>query len=695
MRMQNKIWGICIMKVLFNFNMMPAKKHFIIYRVGFIFLSLLVITSLAMANQQGTNEPDDLFEMSLEELMEIPIVISASRQEQKITEASVPISIITAKDIHNSGLTTIPEILQFTLGVDVRRLDRQRYIVGVRGLYGEFSDRTLILLDGRPVADPIHGTTHWQQIPILIEDIERIEVVRGPVGATWGANAFTGVINIITKKPNLFSGGLGSTTITEFGDTYNHLLYGFKEGRWNFKISAGYEDVEDSDSAGAGKYLASIYQTEPYDYFRARDWGRFYKFNTQAEYQANARTRWSFGAAHSSSQEGDYEILEYFPRRDILTEYTMLFTRVDHQFDKDTAGYIQWFGNHWNTHCRAITDRMEYLQNDLEGQINFKPADDHTLSVGGNVRWNRIRTDNYSLIGENILGDDDEYWGGFFLLDSWSVTDRLTLEGQGRVDHYSETTTDWSTRLTALYALDEKQNHILRAGFARAFRSPCLLLRNLNYTSTNSIVVFTPPPDVRNEETYSLEAGYRGILSNNLQLNVDGYYQRFERLCGVIVTEDAPPPPLYYSMFTNIDGADSYGGELSLSYHNSKGRLKAWYAYNELKTDQPDQNTRSFLPAKHKFGLSGQVFLNKNWTLNNNFIYQDGTEFDQSIMASTPIFKRWDLTLSRKFNKEKGEFMIGVTDVLNKTSDPVIGIGHFTAHETPGRMFFTRLQFKF
>ena len=82
---------------------------------------------------------------------------------------------------------------------------------------------------------------------------------------------------------------------------------------------------------------------------------------------------------------------------------------------------------------------MEYLQNDIEGQINFKLADNHTISAGGNIRWNRIQTDNYSQIGENILGDDDEYWGGFFLMDSWSVTDRLTLEGQGRVDHYSET----------------------------------------------------------------------------------------------------------------------------------------------------------------------------------------------------------------------------------------------------------------
>ena len=211
------------------------KKHLSLYKLGFVcsLLILSVIASQTFATQQELNKSDDIFNLSIEELMEVPIVVSASRREQEITKASVLISIITAEDIHYSGLTTIPEILQFVPGVDVRRIDRQRYAVGVRGLFGLYSDRTLILIDGRPVTDPIHGTTYWEQLPILVEDIERIEVVRGPVGAAWGANAFTGAINIITKKPGQYLGTLASTTVTEFGDTYTNLIYGFKQGPWN------------------------------------------------------------------------------------------------------------------------------------------------------------------------------------------------------------------------------------------------------------------------------------------------------------------------------------------------------------------------------------------------------------------------------------------------------------------------------
>jgi iron complex outermembrane receptor protein len=544
------------------------------------------------------------------------------------------------------------------------------------------------------VIDPIHGTTHWGNLPILTEDIERIEIVRGPSGAAWGANAFNGVINIITKKPDRSVGGLASTTVNEFGDTYTHLRYGQTQDKWSWKASAGYEDMKDSDAAGAGRYVSGMPEMNPwigFDSFQARDWGRFWRFDTQAEYRVDDHIRRSFGVAHSSSQEGDYEFTGYFPRRDFLTEYTRMFARQDIQFDEDTSAYIQWFGNYWDTHRRVITDRMIYMENDLEAQLNFKPVDSHILSVGGNVRSNQIDTTNHSTFNENIVGDTDEYCAGLFLLDRWTMTERLTLEAQFRLDNYSETTTDWSTRLTALYALDEEQKHILRASFARSFRAPCLVLRNLSQDIP--MMTIHPTPDVHNEGTYALEAGYSGKLSDALRLNIDGYYQRYERLVGFEIT---PTFPVMSGTFKNINGANAYGGECSLAWHHRMGEITAWYAYNALVTDEFAQDTRAFSPSRHKTGISGRWHLDKTWTFNTNYAYQEGintygvngVEYPQSI-------HRLDLTLSRKFAKGQGELMIGVSDVLNKTSDPVVDSGYFSAHDTPGRMFFGRLQIKF
>jgi iron complex outermembrane receptor protein len=651
----------------------------------------LFFPGVTVAAQDESN-PDNLFEMSLEELTNMPVV-SASRLPTRPQYSSAAVTVITAEDIHYSGATSIPEILQFAPGVDVRRLDRQRYIVGVRGLFGAHSDRTLILLDGRPVTDVIYGTTHWEQIPVLMEDIERIEIVRGPVGAAWGANAFTGAINIITKKPGQSQGGLISTTVNEFGDTFTHLRYGQTQGKWSWKASAGYDGMEDSDAAGAGKYYLGPAAPMPFIANNtARDWGRYWKFDTQAEYQVNEQTRWSFGAAHSSSQEGDFEYLGLSLQRDISAEYTRMFTRLDHQFDEDTSGYVQWFGSYWNTHCRIMTEQMRQMQNDIEGQITFKPTEDHTMSTGGNLRWNQIRTHNYSTINEEILGDTDEYWAGIFLIDRWAVTDRFTLEGQIRMDRFCEVTPawDWSARLTAMYALDEQQNHILRASFARSFRSPTLFLRHQYYNSFS--LVSSPTPGIQNEKTYSLEAGYSGKLSENLHLNVDGYYQRFDRLIGIVVDQSGFP---LETTFTNIDGANAYGSECSLTYRHSKWSLTAWYAYNGLTTDQYGQNTRSLAPAAHKAGLTARVFLDADWTLNSNYAFQNGVEFTPALLGPLRTSNRWDLSLSRKFAKGRGELMIGVTDVLNETTDPVYDAGGFSALETPGRTFFGRLQLTF
>jgi iron complex outermembrane receptor protein len=653
-------------------------------------------------------KPENLLEMSLEDLMDVSVT-SASRLPTQQQFSSAAVTVITAEDIHYSGATTIPEVLQFAPGVDVRRIDRQRYIVGVRGMFGSASDRTLILIDGRPTMDPTYGTTHWENLPVLMEDIERIEIVRGPVGAAWGANAFTGAINIITKKPEQCQGGLISTTVTEYGDTYTHLRYGQTQGQWSWKASAGYDGVKDSDAAGAGKYHsgtnASVNGLMGFDSFSARDWGRYWKFDTQAEYRANEQTRWSFGVAHSSSQEGDYEFLGVFPRRDLLTEYTQMFVRMDHQFDKDTSGHIQWSGDYWNSYRRVFADRTAWMQNDLEGQITFKPAEDHTASVGGNVRWNRLSSHNYALADEYVLdrGTYNEYWAGLFLIDRWTVTDRLTMEGQLRLDHYSATTTDWSARMTALYALDEQQNHVVRASFSRAFRSPSVGVRrgSSNYLSLTpwgmpgqSMFVTVPPADkqLNNEGTYSFEAGYVGRMTDNLSVNVDAYYQRMERLIGVrAVTAGA----VTTSTFGNINGATSWGAETSLTWQYKIVKISGWYAYNGFKTDEFAQMTRSSEPSQHKAGLSSRWHLDQDWTFNTNYVFQNGINAFGTVVKDPQTLHRLDLTLSRKFAKGKGEFMVGVSDVLNKTADPVYDAGNFTAIETPGRTFFARMQVTF
>ena len=660
---------------------------------------LLVLSFAALSAEESPT----LFEMSLEQLLDVPVV-SASRTAQKSTELAIPVSVITAEEIHASGLTTIPEILQLAPGVDVRRVDRYRYIVGVRGMMSMTSDRTLVLINGRNALGSTYGAPDWLRLPVLVEDIERIEVLRGPGGAAWGANAFTGVINIITKKPGETLDNLFSTTISEFGDTYNHLRFAGTNDKWSWRISAGYEDMEDSDAAGAGRTVSafpSLNAVMGFGGYKARDFSRTSRFGTEFHYDYSDATTLSFGAAYSGSQAGDRESTGRYPMKDVLSSMTRLFARVEHEFDDDSSGYLQWFGNYSVSHQPHITRRFASYENDLEGQYNMALSDEHSLTLGGNLRWIHLSSEN-SATGEIVFGEGsyDEYWAGLFVIDRMALTERLSIESQARIDRYNKTDTDWSLRLSALYALDEKHNHVLRAGFARSYRAAGVMVRDTTASALpigGGIYLFNiipSPKEVGNEATYALEAGYTGKFSDHVIFQANTYYQRMDHLIG---SANQTVGPTTNSFFTNIDGANTYGGECELSYKTTQFQLGGWYAYNKFITDKSGQTIRAYIPAQHKAGLRSRILLDEQWSLNANYIYNDVVHINssQSPSAELSMFHRLDVTLTRPFANQRGELMIGVADVLNKTQQPGYDVSYFSSYETPGRMFFARLQYSF
>jgi len=646
---------------------------------------LLVLGSVVIAEPQST-EPNSLLEMDIEELMKIPIVVSAARQSQKLTELSVPVSVLSAEDIHYSGLTTIPEILQFVPSMDVRRFDRSRYAVGVRGLLSRASDRTLILINGRNANDLFYGAPDWFTFPILMEDIERIAVVS------------SGVINIITKKPADVQGYFGSTTFNHFGDSYSHLRWGAKQDKWSWRISAGYEDFEDSDSAGAGKYESGVPVLNPllgFDSYTARDFMRNWRFDSEASYQYSDQTKWSIGAGHTCFESGSAEFVGYNPPKNERAQNTRVFSRIDHRFNDTQSGYVQWSGNFLDRHFPNVTEKYSSDEYHLEGQFNFKVGDRHDVAVGGNLGWLRSNVSRGGDPREAVYAGEpySEQWGGLFLIDRFAVTERLKLEGQIRGDFHTENEEDWATRASAIYALDDTLDHTFRLSVARAFRMPSTGLRDMTLTAMSGFYNVLPQPDdLRNETIWSYEAGYTGRLTQELTLRADTYYQRLEDIFGPALETVGP---ITNATLGNVGGATAYGAECELSYMHKRGKLSGWYAYNSFITDQYGQGLRALWPARHKAGLTGRLFLPDAWTLNMNYVYNSMIENYETTPINPPSFQRLDLTVSKKILDGNGEIMLGVSDLLNETQAVVLDIGELTGHETPGRTFFARVQFHF
>ena len=153
----------------------------------------------------------NLKHLSLEQLGDVKAT-TASKQPEKVWRTPAAVYVITQEDIRRSGATSIPEILRLAPGVEVFRTDSDHWAVGVRGFGGQFSKSLLVLIDGRSVYTPLFAGVYWQVQDTLLEDIERIEVIRGPGGTIWGANAVNGVINIITKNARDTYGSLASVS---------------------------------------------------------------------------------------------------------------------------------------------------------------------------------------------------------------------------------------------------------------------------------------------------------------------------------------------------------------------------------------------------------------------------------------------------------------------------------------------------
>src|SRR3989442_7438914 len=160
-------------------------------------MTLLAIGWRAIALAQPGST--DLTELSLEELMNVEVT-SVSRKAERWRSAAAPVYVITQEDIRRSGATSIAEALRLAPGVQVARIDANKWAIGVRGFASRLSRSLLVLIDGRSVYSPLFAGTYWEVQDVLLEDIDRIEVIRGPGGTLLGANAFNGVINIITKS---------------------------------------------------------------------------------------------------------------------------------------------------------------------------------------------------------------------------------------------------------------------------------------------------------------------------------------------------------------------------------------------------------------------------------------------------------------------------------------------------------------
>jgi len=565
-------------------------RHTSITLLAALFCS--IIGSGAQANAEERYSTDKMLELSLEELMNVKI-ISASKREENYYDTAAATFVISSEDIRRAGARSIPEALRLAPGVEVAKVTSNQYAIAIRGQNDLFSDKLLVLMDGRSIYTPTSSGVYWLAQNYPMEDIERIEVIRGPSGAIWGANAVNGVINIITKNAHQTAGNHLSVGGGIEDRNFASLRLG---GETNKLAYRGYIMNESRDGG-----IYPVESDAPLAFPGAQDAPDDYAMT-----QGGFRTDWLFNENTDISFHGDIYKVEsgafgnYVPTPFTLPTSTYIAKQHyhGHNLSSDILYTRPGFGS-VNTRLyydlydlNFITHGERRSTYDIELQYNSERKHGHLLSIGTNYRTSHSKVTSKGTVS---MPDDRLNMTSFFLNDDIElIPERLHLIAGVKFERSSYMRWQTQPHLRAIYTGD---NWKLWASASKAVRSPNKYEQSVtaNVISYPAGVAGPLPVVVRGigngsvkpEEVRSYEVGIR-IHPKNLLLQINAFsidYKGISDLNGnkIAVPVDPANPlgnymvPFY--MVNTLDGRSSgIEADITWQFHD-KAKLKATYTY--------------------------------------------------------------------------------------------------------------------
>jgi len=498
---------------------------------------------------------------------DIPTVITVSRAEERITDAPAAVSVITADDLRQFGVTRLADAFRLVPGVDVFWQDAHASAVSARGYNSSLARTMQVLLDGRSVYDPLWGSVIWDSILVDMEDIDRIEVIRGPNAALYGANSFAGVINIITKRPDTVEG----VTLSYRGGNDDYARgfgrYAGSVGNLSYRISGSYHDDDGHGGSDGDAYRDSSRnrhtETARLSYAIPNGdvldvWGGEGAVLQDVQYQADA-------LEDEERRRGAFGQIRYTGHTDMDGEYR-----------------IQYGNRRWWTRAVWMYERPDVLTwNDVEFQHAFHPSDRHRLVWGLNYRSTECDSVNMGSWATGVADHEvNDETRRVFVNETFYATDRWTLVGGAMYEDNTITGDDVSPRASVLYS--PVVGHTLRATWSRAFRTPAAVEYAAN-SGIPGLVWFEGNGNLDPERVDSYELGAKGFLPGNLDYALDFYYQRiYDRITKRWGSLWPTFPIVFYG--ENVEGVDiGRGVEAEVGYSPMRGlRAFAHYTYQYI-----------------------------------------------------------------------------------------------------------------
>lgn len=524
--------------------------------------------SAALAGQSRAQSSINLEQATLEDLMNMEVT-SASKKEQALFRAAAAVYVLTGEDIRRSGATNLPDALRLVPGLQVATIDGNKWGVSSRGFNGLWSNKLLVLVDGRSVYTPMSSGADWNLLDVMLEDVDRIEVVRGPGASVWGANAVNGVINIISKTSSATRGGVLSAASGSLAPGIASLRYGGRAGsRGHYRIF-GKHSERGAMKDDLGKTAADASQLSS---------GGF-----RFDFEQNDTDHWSVLGSVAAGERGQ-RILEpissYVPAAPPLIDSVETVTtshvlaRWTRKVSADSKLSAQVF---WDRSSRLEAgkgDRAETL--DFEFQHQFKPRRHHDVVWGAGQRFLSDHLDPTFALFLTPASSQRRLFN-VFVQDEIRLPNAVVLTVGTKVERQSGAGIE--IQPTARVAWLPSGRQTVWAAVSRAARTPSRLERDIHNDfmafpdarGTLNVLGLRGNPDLRAEHTVSYEAGYR--LNPRSGVSLDGaiFYQRYSDLVTVnldvrFVTTPAPAHLAIVNQFVSGMNGESVGGELLLRW---------------------------------------------------------------------------------------------------------------------------------
>ena len=536
-------------------------------------LSLLLQIQPCAAQDALTN-PSQLKRLSLEELTNIEIT-SAARRPEPLADTPAAVTVLTAEDIHRSGFTSVAAALRLVPGLNVARVDSQTWAISSRGFNDVFANKLLVMIDGRSIYTPLFSGVFWDVQDVVLEDIDRVEVVRGPGATLWGANAVNGVISIITKSARDTQGLL----ISGGGGTEERA---FTSVRYGAKLS------DDAFVRVFAKYTNRDSSALPFN-GQAFDAWEMYRAGFRLDWDPNRENTFTFqGDIYAGDKERLYAVpTPTFPfagrvRSEDYVAGGNLLARWSHTFAAGSQLTVQTY------YDRTIRDTAIFSETRDTGDFDLQ----HRFALGSyqeivwGVGFRSTRDDITNTLNVSLVPDSRtlNLYSAFVQDEITIVPERLAVTLGSKFEHNDFTGFELQPSIRGWWAPAARQT--LWASVSRAVRTPSRAESDVRINPAPPAPI--PPgrltvfgnPDMVAEELLAYELGYRAQPHERLTFDLALFYNDYENLRTLERVARGPVSP---SIVGNNLAGETYGAELSATVQAAQPwRLQGGYTFLEM-----------------------------------------------------------------------------------------------------------------